>query len=109
MCGLLGRSLFFLDVQNLVDGLLRLGESRASEAEAAIEPAHGSLLWAWLGGITCDVRETFLARVCERGDLETFSGGRQRQSGAAMSAKDQMSKLLDQLMGQNRDGEFPLS
>lgn len=24
-----------------------------------------------------------------------------------MSAKDQMSKLLDQLMGQNRDGEFP--
>ena len=24
-----------------------------------------------------------------------------------MSAKDQVSKLLDQLMGQNRDGEFP--
>ena len=24
-----------------------------------------------------------------------------------MSAKDQMCKLLDQLMGQHRDGEFP--
>ena len=26
----------------------------------------------------------------------------------AMSAKDQMSKMLDQLMGQNRDGEWRL-
>ena len=29
-----------------------------------------------------------------------------RGAAMAMSAKEQMSKMLDQLMGQNRDGEF---
>ena len=35
-----------------------------------------------------------------------YSVGRSRQRVSRMSAKSQMSKLLDQLMGQNRDGEF---
>ena len=57
LCVFVGGFLLLLDVQDLVDGLLGLGESRTSEVEATVEPTHLSPLWAGTGGITCDSRE----------------------------------------------------
>ena len=62
--------------------------------------SHAIPTWSW--GIKFlrkeGERETFLS--CFVRFLEPTS---------AMSAKDQITKMLDQLMGQNRDGEPKLS
>lgn len=50
----------------------------------------------------------FIIITCITRDCSNFSAAAfllVLEGRMAMSAKDQMSKLLDQLMGQNRDGE----
>ena len=54
----------------------------------------------------CELCDCGLLFVSSTPFFFLYSVGRSRQRVSRMSAKSQMSKLLDQLMGQNRDGEF---